>query len=142
MFGYEKIINSPDCHCSKLRNTCTWNALPFSSQKQLNDFDNLTTQLVSQAEREVLPQQEIEDTNERLKLKEKQLREIAEAMRSYSPVDELKKKYELEAREAAAEAEKYLRGVMKKMQEELERRKAEQKKREEERKRKMQAQMQ
>lgn len=112
------------------------------SQKQLNDFDDLTKQLVSQAEREVLPQQEIEDTNERLKLKEKQLKEIAEAMRNYSPVDELRKKYELEAKEAAAEAEKYRREVMKKMQDELERRKAEQKKREEERKRKMEAQMQ
>ena len=101
-----------------------------STQKQLKDFDNLTTQLLTQAEKEVLPQQEIQDTNARLELKEKQLKEIAEAMRSYSPVEELRKKYELEAKQAKEEAEKYRRDVMKKMQEELERRKAEQKKRE------------
>jgi uncharacterized coiled-coil DUF342 family protein len=76
-------------------------------QNQLCDFDNLTTQLLAQAEKEVLPQQEISDTNERLNLKEKQLKEIAEAMRSFSPVDELKKKYAQEAKEAMDEAEKY-----------------------------------
>ena len=65
---------------------------------QLKDFDNLTTQMLTQAEQEVTPQQEINQTHQRLQMKEKQLQELADAMRSYSPTEELYKQYEEQVR--------------------------------------------
>lgn len=104
-------------------------------QKTLKDFDNLTTQLISQAEKETTPQQEVQQMYARLELKEKQLQELADAMKKYSPSEELYKQYQEEARLAMEEANYFKNDVMKQMQEELERRKAEEKRREEERKR-------
>merc|ERR1712156_962 len=84
---------------------------------------------------------EIKETNARLTLKDKQLQELAEAMKRYSPVDELKKKYAGDARKVREEMEKFKKDTLNKMQKELDRRKEEQRKREEERKQKMLAQM-
>lgn len=111
-------------------------------QKQLEDFDELTATLSSQAEKQTTPQLEVQQTHARLSLKEKQLGDLADAMRKYSPTEALTKQYEAEARKAAEEARKYKEDVMKKMQAELERRKREQKEREEERKSKILNQLQ
>lgn len=109
--------------------------LKKQQEKTLKDFDNLTTQLITQAEKETTPQQEVQQMYARLELKEKQLQELADAMKRYSPSEELYKQYQEEARLAMEEAKHYKNSIMKKMQEELERRKAEEKQREEERKR-------
>lgn len=111
-------------------------------QKSLKDFDNLTEQLISQAEKEVTPQQDIEQTHARLKLKEKQLQELADAMKKYSPTEALHKRYLEDAKLAAEEAERYKNDVLRKMREDLERRMAEQKRLEEERRKKLLEQLQ
>jgi len=103
----------------------------------LKDFDNVTIKLLEQAEKETTPQQKIQETHARLQLKEKQLNELAEAMKQYSPKDVLYKKYQEDAHLATDEAKRYRDDVWKKMQEEFERRKAEQRERENEKQRKL-----
>ena len=73
-----------------------------------------------------------------LLLKEKQLRELAEAMRTLSPEEALGLQYEDQARKAAEEAARYNEETVARMREEMERAKAERLRREEERKRDMQ----
>ena len=67
--------------------------------------------------------------------------ELADAMRKFSPVDELRKKYAEEAKKAKEEMDCYKKEVLSKMKKELDRQKEEQRKREEERRQKMMAQM-
>jgi uncharacterized protein YeaO (DUF488 family) len=93
--------------------------------------------MLEKAEQDVSPQQEIKQTHDRLNLKEKQLQELADAMKTFSPSDELQKQYAEQAKLAAEEARKYKEDMYRKLQEELERRKEEQRLAEEERKRKM-----
>ena len=45
-------------------------------QKQLSEFDELTIRMVEKAQKDVLPELEISETNSRLQLKEKQLQVI------------------------------------------------------------------
>lgn len=97
----------------------------------------MTTKLLEQAEKEMTPQQKIHETHARLNLKDKQLNELADAMKQYSPKDALYKKYQEDAKLAKDEARRYHDDVFKKMQEEYERRRAEQKQREEEKQRKL-----
>lgn len=83
------------------------------------------------------PQQEIQQTHQRLNLKEKQLQELADAMKTFSPAEELNKQYAEQAKLTSEEARKYKEDMYRKLQEELARRKEEQQLAEEERKRKM-----
>ncbi|XP_062603182.1 uncharacterized protein LOC134264959 [Saccostrea cucullata] len=106
-------------------------------QQELSEFDSHTAQLLERAEQDVSPQQEIKQTHDRLNLKEKQLHELADAMKTFSPAEELHKQYAEQAKMAADEAKKYKEDMYRKLQEELERRKEEQRLAEEERKRKM-----
>lgn len=106
-------------------------------QQELSGFDDHTTQLLERAEQEVSPQQEIQQTHQRLNLKEKQLQELADAMKTFSPAEELNKQYAEQAKLASEEARKYKEDMYRKLQEELARRKEEQRLAEEERKRKM-----
>lgn len=112
------------------------------NQKQLADFDELTERMVDRAVKNILPELDIAETNARLDLKDKQLQELAAAMRKYSPVDELRKKYEEEARKNREEMEKFKKDVINKMQKELERQKEERRKREEQRKNQLMGQLQ
>ena len=70
--------------------------------------------------------------------KEKQLRELADAMRTLTPEEALAQRYEEQARKAAEEAGRYNGETVARMREEMERAKAEKLRREEERKRTMQ----
>lgn len=88
---------------------------------------------MERAEQEVSPQQEIQQTHQRLNLKEKQLQELADAMKTFSPAEQ----YAEQAKLASEEARKYKEDMYRKLQEELARRKEEQRLAEEERKRKM-----
>ena len=106
-------------------------------QRQRKEFDKLTEQLVEQAEKDIKPKTETEQTYKRLELKERQLGELSDAMQTYSPSEELKKKYLEEARLAVLEAQKFRDDILKRMQEELERKKREEKEKEEEKQRKM-----
>lgn len=92
---------------------------------------------MEQAEKDIVPKMEITQTHQRLDLKEKQLQELSDAMQTYNPKDEIKKKYAEEARLAALEARKFRDEVLRKMQEEFERRKREEEQRDAEKKRKM-----
>ncbi|XP_070551144.1 golgin subfamily A member 6-like protein 25 isoform X1 [Ptychodera flava] len=53
-------------------------------KKQLSDFDKITAQKIEQAEKDILPGLDVKHAHERLALKEKQLRELADAMRDMS----------------------------------------------------------
>lgn len=106
-------------------------------QKQLNDYDNLTTQLLTQAETSIAPELEIRQNHARLDLREKQMTEMSEAMRTLSPSQELIKRYEEEARAAKREAAEYKVRVLKQLEDELARQKEERRRQEEERKRKL-----
>ena len=92
---------------------------------------------MEQAEKDIEPKMEVQQTYQRLELKNKQLTELSDAMKTYSPSDELKKKYAEEARLAALEAKKFRDEILKRMDEEFERKKREEREREEERKRKL-----
>ena len=109
----------------------------FGQQQELGEFDDHTVQLLERAEQEVSPQQVIQQTHQRLNLKEKQLQELADAMKTFSPTEELHKQYAEQAKLASEEARKYKEDMYRKLQEELARRKEEQRLAEEERKRKM-----
>ena len=108
---------------------------------QLSDFDNLTNELVNKAEKILLPRLDIEETNARLSLKEKQLKDLAEAMRTLNPVEALAHQYEEDAKKAEEEARRYREETLRKMNEELERQKREMTDKEEEKKRKMAEQL-
>ena len=108
---------------------------------QLTDFDNLTKQLVERAEKNLLPRLDIEETNARLTLKEKQLKDLAEAMRTLTPVEALSQQYEEDARKAEEEARRYRDDILKKMNQELELQKKNITDSEEEKKRKMAGQL-
>lgn len=82
---------------------------------------------------------ETTQTHQRLELKEKQLQELSDAMQTYNPKDEIKKKYAEEARLAALEAQRFRDEILRKMQAEFEKRKKEEEERENEKKRKMEA---
>ena len=97
----------------------------------------MTEKLAEQAEKDIKPKVETEQTYKRLELKEKQLGELSDAMKTYSPSEELKKKYAEEARLAALEAQKFRDDILRRLQEELERKKREEKEKEEEKQRKM-----
>ena len=65
---------------------------------QLSDFDQLTSQLIDQAERRIEPYLNVEHTNSRLALREKQLQELNDAMRNLNPKDVLLEQYAEEVR--------------------------------------------
>ena len=104
---------------------------------QLADFDHLTEELVLKAEKDLLPQLEIEETNARLSLREKQLKELADAMKRLTPEEELHKQYADDAQKAEEEAKKYKDDNFRRMQEEMDERKRKMLEEEERKKRKM-----
>ena len=69
-------------------------ALRKKHQAEIDKFDEMTKELIKANEQELLPQLDIEHTHEKLELKSRQLTELAEAMKRYSPKDELVKQYE------------------------------------------------
>ena len=115
-------------------------ALRRRHHQQLVDFDALTAQLISRAEKELAPQAEVDQMNARLQLKEKQLRELADAMRNLSPEEALALQYDEQARRAAEEARRYNEDIARKVHEEMEKAKAEKLRKEEEKKRNMEKQ--
>ena len=98
--------------------------------------------MLERTEKEISPQLEVQQTNARLELKERQLRDLADAFRKFSPADALTRKYEDEANEAAADAKRYRDTTVQRMNEELEKMKSEQKQREDERRAKMLSKLQ
>jgi trichohyalin len=104
---------------------------------QLADFDRLTEELVLKAEKDLLPQLEIEEMNARLSLREKQLRELADAMKRLTPEEELQKQYEEDARKAEETAKNYQDDVVRRMREEMEEKRRKMLEEEEMKKRKM-----
>jgi len=111
--------------------------LKREQKRQRKDFDALTKQLADQAEKNVTPEVECQQTYKRLALKEKQLTELSDAMTVYTPSEKLKKKYAEEAKMAALQARQFKDDVLRKMQAEFEQRKREEKEKEEARKRKL-----
>ncbi|KAH3750553.1 hypothetical protein DPMN_185080 [Dreissena polymorpha] len=111
--------------------------LKREQKRQRLDFDKLTEKLVQQAEKDITPKMEIQQTHQRLELKGKQLQELSDAMQAYSPSEEMKQKYAEEARLAALEAERFRNEVLRKMEEEFARRKKEEEEREAEKQRKL-----
>ncbi|XP_013391352.1 uncharacterized protein LOC106159584 [Lingula anatina] len=111
--------------------------LKRQQQRILGEFDLLTPQLVKQEEKDADRLADIKSTNERLALKERQLRELAEAMRNLTAEEKLMKEYEEEAKRAAEEMIKFKEDSLRKMQEEMEKMKADKLRQEEEKKRMM-----
>ena len=54
-------------------------------QKQLAEFDKITAQRKEQATKDCLPGIEVKQAHARLAMRERQLKELAEAMRDLSP---------------------------------------------------------
>lgn len=131
----ELISNSAGLSPSELANRKE--ELKRKYKHQLADFDNLTEQLVLKAEKDLLPRLEIEETNARLLLREKQLKELADAMKTLTPVDELTQQYANDAQKAEEEAKRYREEMLKRMQEEMEEKKRKLAEEEEAKRRKM-----
>ena len=85
----------------------------------------------------MLPKLEVQQTYQRLDMKTKQLNELADAMKTYSPSEEITKKYAEEARMAALEAQKFKDEVLRRIEQEMERLKKLEKEKEEEKKRRL-----
>ena len=83
----------------------------------MTDFDELTQRLISRAEQDVMPHIMISHANDRLALKEKQLQELAEAMRKLDPKSSVLDQYENDAKQAAEEARLHRERTLKEMQE-------------------------
>ena len=136
----ELVSNSAHLTPSEL--TAKKEELRASHKLQLDDYDRLTNQLIERAEKDAIPQIDIDATNRRLALKEKQLRELANGMNSLIPDGSaLTQQYEEEARKAEEEAKKYQKEVARKMRKEMEKEMEEKRQKEEEKKRKMDEQL-
>ena len=82
----------------------------------MSDYDELTQRLIERAEKDMAPQVLISHASDRLELKERQLRELAEAMRRLDPRNSAIEDFEREAAAAAAEAKAYREKTLKEMQ--------------------------
>lgn len=107
----------------------------------LSDFDELTEVLLLKADKDILPQLEIEDTNSRLLLREKQLNDLADAMKKLTPAEELQQQYTEDAKKAEEEAKRYQDEVLRKMREEMEEKRKKMQEDEERKRRKMENDM-
>ncbi|XP_030833415.1 uncharacterized protein LOC753555 [Strongylocentrotus purpuratus] len=106
-------------------------------QKQLAEFDRGSAQKIEQAVKDCLHALEVKQAQARLSLKEKQLQELAEAMRDLSPEEALVQQYTELAEKAAADAQKFRETKVAQMQGELDSIKAEKKRRDDARRAKM-----
>ena len=104
------------------------------SKAQLHDFDSLTKQLVAQAERDVLPYVNVDQSEARLLMKERHLAELSDLMKQYSQKPQLVKQYEADAEEAREQARRFAE-IARKSREEFEKMKARKRQLAEERKR-------
>ncbi|CAH1789583.1 unnamed protein product [Owenia fusiformis] len=110
-------------------------------QREIAEFDSLTPQMIATAERDTARHLQAKHTNSRLELKEKQLRELADAMKIYTPEEKLQEEYAERAKQAAEEAKRYREETLRKMNDNLKHMKDEAEKKEGERKRKLVNQM-
>lgn len=110
-------------------------------KQQMREYDSLTDKMIASAGNEVEPQIEIEQTNARLTLKEKHVRELANAMNLIDLEADVKAEYEKAARDAEEEARRFRESTMVRMQKELEEQKAEARKKDEERRLKIEQEM-
>lgn len=110
------------------------------SKAQLHDFDTLTKQLVAQAERDILPFINVDQSEARLLMKERHLAELSDLMKKHSQKPELVKQYEADAEHAREQARRFAE-IARKSREEFERMKAKKRQLAEERKRALDAEI-
>ncbi|XP_078608959.1 uncharacterized protein LOC144880579 isoform X5 [Branchiostoma floridae x Branchiostoma japonicum] len=116
--------------------------LQQAHKKQLADFDKRTAALLAEAEKDVLPSLQIDHAHARLELREKQLKELADAMKNLSPEQAaLIEEYAQDAEKAAEAARDFRETKMKELNQQMEKIKEEKRRKEEERKRKLRDQV-
>ncbi|CAH1270801.1 Hypp4442 [Branchiostoma lanceolatum] len=116
--------------------------LQQAHKKQLSDFDKRTSALLAEAEKDVLPSLQIDHAHARLELREKQLKELADAMKNLSPEQAaLIEEYAQDAEKAAEAARDFRETKMKELNQEMERIKEEKRRKEEDRKKKLREQV-
>ena len=103
-------------------------------KKQLAEYDKKTQEILEEVVSKVIPDMEIRYSEKVLSLREKQIKEIANAMEEMSPEEALVQSYQEEADKAAKEAEKYRKEVINAGEKKLAAMKEERRKREESRK--------
>ena len=92
-------------------------ALKRQQKQQLEDYDDLTKQLVARAERSLVPKLDIEHTYARLGLREQQLKELANAVGGLlGPEAALLAQYKQDAARAEEEAREYRKNMLAKAQ--------------------------
>lgn len=102
-------------------------------KKQLAEYDKKTQELLDEVASKVAPDMDIRYSERVLSLRERQIKEIANAMEEMSPEEALVKSYQEEADRAAQEAEKYRKEVIEAGEKKLAAMKEERRKREESR---------
>lgn len=102
-------------------------------KKQLAQYDKETQELLDGVASKVVPDMDIRYSERVLSLRERQIKEIANAMEEMSPEEALVKSYQEEADKAAQEAEKYRKEVIEAGEKQLATMKEERKKREDSR---------
>ena len=91
----------------RVNNNKNDNSMVLSLQSELNRFDELTQRLLQRAEQDLEPQLMIYHATERLALKERQLRELADAMKRLDPKSTVIEQYESDATAAETETKAY-----------------------------------
>lgn len=102
-------------------------------KKQLAEYDRETQELLDEVASKLVPDLDIRYSEKVLSLRERQIKEIANAMKEMSPEEALVKSYQKEVERAAQEAEKYRKEVVETGEKKLAAMKEERKKREESR---------
>ena len=82
----------------------------------MNEFDELTQRLLNRAEQDLASQLMVSHSSDRLALKERQLRDLADALKRLDPKNSAIEEFEREAAQAEAEAKAYREKALKEMQ--------------------------
>ena len=110
-------------------------------KKKLAEFDKNTQELVDAIPKEVTPEMDVHYNEQVLALRERQIRELADAMQQLSPEEALIRSYTEEAEKAAREAERYRKEVVETREKKLAQLKEERKQREEMRRKEREQQL-
>ena len=102
-------------------------------KKQLAEYDRGTQELLEEVASKVNPDMDIRYSEQVLSLRERQIKEIANAMQEMSPEEALVQSYQEEADRAAQETEKYRKEVIEAQEKKLAQLREEREKREESR---------
>lgn len=115
--------------------------LKKQQKRQLAGFDKVTTETIDEITSKPNPELELKYNSQVLTARERQIKELAQAMSEYSPEQALVKSYEAEAQKATEEAEKFRQEVVESREKKLAELKEERRQKEEVRKKEREAKL-